>query len=81
LNKLLDALFLFNVFKNKINPCPIVDAAGFRVRTDEIRDFSAINFSRLSRSLRYVTAANSICRYLEVFKKHTVFPEDIIFFL
>jgi hypothetical protein len=74
-------LTLSNVFKNKMNCRSVINTVGLRVLNKEIRDFSAINVSRLSLSVRCVTAANNIYKYLAVFKKHTVFSEDTISFL
>jgi hypothetical protein len=78
----LFALFLINVFKNKINSYSVVHAVGLRVLTKQIRDFSAFNFSNFSRlgpSARCVIAAN-ICRSLDVFSKHNISLEDTFLF-
>jgi hypothetical protein len=60
-----------------------MDTVGLRVPTKQIRDFStfrASNVSRLGPSTRYVTAANSFCRSLDVFRKHTISIEDTFSF-
>jgi hypothetical protein len=44
----LDVLFLNNVFKNKIDCCSVVDSAGLRVHTKQIRDFSNFKVSNSS---------------------------------
>jgi hypothetical protein len=56
-----------------------MDTVGLRVPTKQIRDFSTVNVSnvsRLSPSARYITAANSICKSLDVFNNHVVSLED-----
>jgi hypothetical protein len=58
----LDALFLINVSKNKMDCCSIMDTVGLRVPTKQIRGFSTFNVSnvsRLSHTARCVTAAIS----------------------
>jgi hypothetical protein len=53
------------------------------VPTKQIRDFStfkASNVSRLTPSTRCVTAANKICRSLDVFSKHAISIEDTFSF-
>jgi hypothetical protein len=60
-----------------------MDTVGLRVPTKQIRDFSTfkvINVSRLNLSTRRVTVANSICRSLDVFSKHTNSIEDTFSF-
>jgi hypothetical protein len=42
----LDVFFLINVFENK-SGCSIMDAAGFRVPTNQIRDFSTFKVSNV----------------------------------
>jgi hypothetical protein len=57
----LDALFLTNVFKNRINYCSNMDTVALRVPTKQTRDYSTFNVSnasRLSPSARCVTAAS-----------------------
>jgi hypothetical protein len=75
----LDALFLFDVFKNKLDCCSIMVIFYLHVPTKQIRDFSTFKasyVSRLSPSTRCVTAVNRICRSLDVFRKHTISSED-----
>jgi hypothetical protein len=67
-----------NIFKNKIDYF-IMDAVGLRVPAKQIRDFSTFsvsNVSRISPSAGCVTAANVICRSVDVFNKHNIFLED-----
>jgi hypothetical protein len=79
----LDALFLINVFKNKIDCCSIMDTVALRVPTKQIRDFSNFNVSNVSRLIpliRCVTAANNVCKSTEVFNKHNISLEDTFCF-
>jgi hypothetical protein len=71
----LDALFLINVFKGKINCPSIFDTAGIRLPTRQIREFSTFSVSsalKHSPSARCVIAANDVCRYLDIFQKKTI---------
>jgi hypothetical protein len=75
----LDALFLINIFKSKINCHSIMDTVGIRVPTRQIRDFSTFSISsglRHSPSVRCASAANETCRLLDIFGKDTVSFED-----
>jgi hypothetical protein len=68
----LHALFLINVFKGKINCHSIIDTVGIRVPIRQIRDFSTFNVNsalRHSPSARCASAANDICRFLDIFGK------------
>jgi hypothetical protein len=59
--RLLDALFLINVFKGKINCHSIMDTVGIRVPTRKIREFPTFSVNsalRHSPSARCVIAAN-----------------------
>jgi hypothetical protein len=64
--KHLDALFLINVFKNKISCSSIFDTVNLRIGLPcrRIRDFSTFvvnhNF-KVSPSARCVSTANAIC--------------------
>jgi hypothetical protein len=75
----LDALFLVNVFKNKINCCSIMDTVGLHIPAMQIRDFSTFrvkNVLRLSPSTRCVIAVNSVCRSLDIFNKNSISLKD-----
>jgi hypothetical protein len=75
----LDALFLINVFKGKINCRSILDSVGIRVPTRQIREFSTFSVSsalKYSPSARCVIAANDVCRYLEIFHKNNIYFKD-----
>jgi hypothetical protein len=75
----LDALFLVNVFKKKINCYSIMDTVGLHMPPKQIRDFSTFrvkNVSRASPSTRCVIAANSICRSLDIFNKNGISLKD-----
>jgi hypothetical protein len=57
--------------------------SGLRVPTKQIRDFSTFNFSnvsRLSLSTKSLTAANDICKSLDVFEKRNISFEDTFSF-
>jgi hypothetical protein len=54
------------------------------VPTKQIRDFSTFNVSNVSRlnpSTRCVTAANNICKSLDVFNKHNISLEGAFSFV
>jgi hypothetical protein len=56
-----------------------MDTVGIRVPTRQIRDFSTFIVSsalRHSPSIRCASAANDICRLLDIFGKATVSCED-----
>jgi hypothetical protein len=77
--RLLDALSLINTFKSKINCHSTMDTIGIRVPTRQIRDFSTFSASsalRLSPKVRCASAANDICRLLDIFGKDIVSFED-----
>jgi hypothetical protein len=66
----LDALFLVNVFKGKINCNSIMDAVGLRVPARQVREFCTFSVNsarRHSPSARCVIAANDVCKSLELF--------------
>jgi hypothetical protein len=78
----VDALFLINVFKNKIY-CSVTDSVGLRVPTKQIRGFSTFNVSNASRrspSTRCVTAANNIRKSPDLHNKHNISLEDTFSF-
>jgi hypothetical protein len=67
----LDALFLINVFKVKINCHYLLETVGIRVHTRQIREFPTFRVgsaSKHSPSARCVIAAKDVCRVLD-FKK------------
>jgi hypothetical protein len=75
----LDALFLINVFKGKINCPSILDSVGIRVPTRQIREFSTFSVSNAlkhSPSAMCVIAANYVCRYLDIFHKNNIYFKD-----
>jgi hypothetical protein len=68
----LDALFLINAFRGKINCPSISDTVGIRVPTRHIREFSIFNVSsalKHSPSARCVIALNGVSRHLDIFQK------------
>jgi hypothetical protein len=75
----LDALFLINLYRNKVDCCSIVDTVGLRVPTKQTRNvatFKVSNVSSLSPSTWCVAAANNICRSVDVFNRHNISLED-----
>jgi hypothetical protein len=59
--------------------CYYYITVGIRVPTRQIRDFSTSSVSsalRHSPSARCASAANDICKLLDIFHKDTVFFED-----
>jgi hypothetical protein len=77
--KHLDTLFLINVFKNKIS-CSISDTVNLRIPSRRIRDFSTFvvnhNF-KVSPSARCVSAANAICKEIDIFNKDKITLVDV----
>jgi hypothetical protein len=60
-----------------------MDTIGLCVTTEQIGgfpNFNASNVSSLSPSIGRVTAANNVRKSLDVFKKHNISFEDILFF-
>jgi hypothetical protein len=78
--KHLDALFLINVFINKISCSSIFDSVNLRVPSRRTRDFSTFvvnhNF-KVSPSVRCVSAANDICKETDIFNKDKITLVDI----
>jgi hypothetical protein len=68
----LDALFLINIFKNKISYSSIFDSVTVRIPTRIITDYSIFlvnhNF-KVSPSARCVSVANPICKDIDIFEK------------
>jgi hypothetical protein len=74
----LDALFLINVFKGKINCPSILDTVGVRVPTRKITEFSTFSVSSALKhnpSARCVIAANDVCRYFDILHKNIYFDD------
>jgi hypothetical protein len=78
--KHLDALFLINVFKNKICCSSVFETVSLRIASRRSRDFSAFvvnhNF-KVSPSARYVSAVNAICIETDNFNKDKITQIDI----
>jgi hypothetical protein len=78
----LDALFLINVFNNKIDCCSCMNTIGLRVPTKHIRYFStflANDVSRLvSPILRCVKVTNNICKFIDIFNQQCISLEDTL---
>lgn len=76
----LDALFLVNVRKNKIN-CSVGNTVGLHVPPRQLRHFSTFNVSNVSRLsclARCVTAAKRTCRSLDILI-NTLSPLRVLF--
>jgi hypothetical protein len=77
----LDVLFLLNVY-NGFKFCPsFLETLGFRVHTRYFRDFPffAIGSSRKNcPSARCASAANVVCKYIDIFIKHLVALNHIL---
>jgi hypothetical protein len=77
----LDALFLIQVYRG-LKYCPsLLEAVGLPVPTRHLRDFSMLNFSpplKNRPSARCASAANVVCRDLDVFKTHIVSLSHIL---
>jgi hypothetical protein len=71
----LDAIFVINVLSGS-KSCPsTMDIIGLRVSTRNLRDFSLLHVSSFYKNCpsgRCVTAANSICNQLDVFRRQIV---------
>jgi hypothetical protein len=68
----LDALFLINVFKGKISCSSVFDTVSLRITTRSIRDYSTSTLNRtsnVSSSAKSVSAANAVCRSIDIVHK------------
>jgi hypothetical protein len=54
-----------------------MDTVSLRAPSKQIRDFLIFNVSNVSRC---VTAANNICKSVDVFNKHDISIEDTFYF-
>jgi hypothetical protein len=71
----LDALFLINVFKGKISCSSVSDTVSLRIPTRSIRDYTTFTMHRnfkVSPSARCVSAANAVCRSIDIFNKDCI---------
>jgi hypothetical protein len=78
--KRLDALFLINVFKNKISCSSIFDTVNLRIPSRRIIDFSTfvVNYNfKVNPSARCVSAAKAICKEIYIFNKDKITLADI----
>jgi hypothetical protein len=78
--KHLDAVFLINVFKNKISCSSIFDNVNLRIPSRRIRDFCnfVVNHNfKVSLSVKCVSAANAICKEIDIFNKDRIALVDI----
>jgi hypothetical protein len=71
--------FLRNVFKGKISCSSVFDTVSLRIPTRSITDYSTFtvhhNF-KVSPSARFVSAANAVCRSINIFKKNCILLTD-----
>jgi hypothetical protein len=76
----LDAIFVINVFLDS-KSCPsTMDIIGLRVPTRKLRDFPLFHVSSsftICPSGRCVTAANSVCNQLDVFRRQIATLSDM----
>jgi hypothetical protein len=76
----LDDLSLFNVFKGKISCSSVFDTVSLRIPTRSVRDYSTFtvhcNF-KVSPSVRCVSAANAVCRSIDIFNRDCILLTDI----
>jgi hypothetical protein len=76
----LDALFLINVFKGKISCSSVFDIVSLRIPTRSIRDYTTFTVHRnfkVSASARCVSAANAVCRCIDIFNKDCILLTDV----
>jgi hypothetical protein len=76
----LDALFLINVFRGKICCSTILDSVSLRIPSRSIRDHSTFTVNhnfKVSPSARCVSAANAVCRSIDIFSKDCILLTDI----
>jgi hypothetical protein len=72
--------FLINVFKGKISCSSIFDTVSQRIPTRSVRDYSAFTVHRkfkVSPSARCVSAANAVCRSIDIFNKDCIRLTDV----
>jgi hypothetical protein len=72
LRRHLDALFLINVFKGKISCSSVFDTVSLRIPTRSVRDCSTFTVHRnfkVGPSAKCVSAANAVCRSIDIFNK------------
>jgi hypothetical protein len=78
--KHLEALFVINVFKNKISCSSTFDTVSLRIPSKRIKDFSTFvvnNNFKVSPSARCVYAANVIGKEIDIFNKNKITLVDI----
>jgi hypothetical protein len=77
----LDALFIINVFNNKIDCPPSMDTVSLQVPSKLIRDFFIFSVSKTfsySTSARCLTMANNIYQFMDVFSTKTISLDDLL---
>jgi hypothetical protein len=76
----IDALFLINVFKNKISRSSIFDSVNIRIPCRIITDstFMVNRYFKVSPSARCVSVANAIFRDIDIFNEDFILLTDIL---
>jgi hypothetical protein len=72
--------FLINVFKGKISCSSVFDTVSLRIPTRSVRDYSTFTVHRNfkgSPSVRCASAANAVCRSIDIFNKDCIRLTDV----
>jgi hypothetical protein len=72
--------FLINVFKGKISCSSVFDTVSLHIPTRSIRDYTTFTVHRnfkVSPSARCVSAANAVCRCIDIFNKDYILLTDV----
>jgi hypothetical protein len=76
----LDAIFLINVFKGKISCSFVFDTVSLHIPNRSVTDYSTFtvhcNF-KVSPPARCVSAANAVCRSIDIFNKDCIRLTDV----
>jgi hypothetical protein len=76
----LDALFLINLSKGKMSCSSVFDTVSLRIPTRSVRDYSTFTLHRnfkVSPAARCVSAANAVCRSIDIFNKDCIRLTDV----
>jgi hypothetical protein len=72
--------FLINVFKGKISCSSVFDTVSLRIPTRSISDYTTFTVHRNFKvipSARCVSAANEVCRCIDIFNKDCILLTDV----
>jgi hypothetical protein len=72
--------FSYQCFKGKISCASVFDTVSLRIPTRSIRDNSTFTVHRnfkVSPSARCVSAANAVCRSIDIFNKDCILLTDV----